>query len=136
MVMRLPKELRAKKLGEHGHPAKFLGEASSGYKAYDPMNHKVVIVRAPIFREEAKPLPNAMFEPPANDSDDDPIDTLTSTLLPTDDAILDPDASPSPPPSTSHTRPVHSQHAPPHFNPDDFSAHGHRKEAITNAFED
>src|SRR5260370_2179421 len=64
MFIHLPKELRAKKLGECGHPAKFLGypEASSGYKVYGPMHHKAVIVRAPIFHEEAKPLPNTWFE--------------------------------------------------------------------------
>ena len=41
-----PKELGTQKLGEHGHPAKFLGypEASARYRTYDPTNHKVMII--------------------------------------------------------------------------------------------
>ena len=41
-----PKDLRAQKIGEHGHPSKLLGypENSAGYKAYDPLTHKVEIV--------------------------------------------------------------------------------------------
>ena len=48
-----PKDLGAKKLGEHGHHMKFLGypHNSSGYRTYDPITHKVEVVRAPIFHE-------------------------------------------------------------------------------------
>src|SRR5260370_249838 len=50
-----PKELGACKLGECGHPVKFLGypEDSVGYKVYHPVTHKVEIVHAPIFHEMA-----------------------------------------------------------------------------------
>src|SRR5258708_2745746 len=38
---------------------------------------------------------------------------------------------------TSHPPPPKlTWHAPPHFDPDSFGAHGHQKEAIVNAYED
>ena len=41
-----PKELGVRKLGECGHPVKFLGypEALARYRTYDPTNHKVTII--------------------------------------------------------------------------------------------
>ena len=95
-----PKELGAQKLGEHGHPAKFLGypEASAGYKTYDPANHKVTIIHAPSFHEEAHPHPNTVFETPADDSDDDTPGRVTDGSPPTDDTT--PDTPPTP--NTSH----------------------------------
>src|SRR5258708_3133878 len=97
-----PKELGAWKLGEHGHPAKFLGypEASAGYRTYDPANHKVTIIHAPSFCEEACPHPNIVFETPADNSDDDTTDKNTHELLPTDDAPAPPNTPHAPLPAT------------------------------------
>ena len=44
------KNLVAKKLGDCGHLAKFLGypEESAGYKVYDPATHQITIVQKPL----------------------------------------------------------------------------------------
>ncbi len=136
-----PKELGAQKLGECGHPAKFLGypEASAGYRTYDLTNHKVMIVHLPIFCEEACSCPNTTFKPPADDSDDDATDEAPTPSPPMDN-IPHNASTPSKPPhipsSTSQAHLACSQHAPPRFDPDSFGAHGHWKEAIANAHED
>ena len=69
MFAHCPKDLGAKKLGEQGHCVKFLGylQNSSGYRTYDPLTHKVDIVRAPIFHEEAQPQPSVTFETQVED---------------------------------------------------------------------
>ena len=130
-----PSELGAQKLGECGSPAKFLGypETSTGYRTYNPVNHKVDIVRAPAFREEAHACPNTTFETPADDSDDDVAD---STAGPQPDDALPPPDTPHESPSTVQDQPTHTRHVPPCFNPNAFGAHGCRKEAIANAYED
>src|SRR5258708_7387020 len=68
-----PKDLGAKKLGERSHHMKFLGypHNSSGYRTYDPVTHKVEVVRAPIFHEEARPHASIFFELEAVHSNDD-----------------------------------------------------------------
>src|SRR5258708_532434 len=129
------KELRAQKLGECGNPAKFLSypETLTGYRTYNPVNHKVTVVCAPAFHEEANSCPNTMFETPANDSDDDITDNTTSP--PPNDTSPLPD-TPHDPPSSAQDCPVHTQHAPPCFDPNAFGPHGCHKEAIANAYED
>ncbi len=98
-----PKELGAWKLGERGHPAKFLGypEALSRYRTYDPTNHKVAIICAPSFHEEAHPQPDTVFKTPADDSDDDTTNRETNEPSPTDNTPHDtpeaPDSSHAPP---------------------------------------
>ncbi len=108
-----PKGLGAGKLGEWGHQVKFLGypDNSAGYRTYDPCAHKVQVVCALIFREEACPTPLSSFESPANDSDaeDDPHDIPNSAPAPS--AVPNPSlppltpvhpAPPSTPPSPGH----------------------------------
>ncbi len=136
-----PKDLGARKLGERGHPAKFLGypENSAGYKTYDPASHKVEIVRAPIFREEARPRPNAVFEMPVDDSDDDHPGHTSDTVPSGADTSPDVPGVPQDPPvllPIHQDRPMRARHAPPRFDPDAFGPHGRRKEAIANAYED
>ena len=65
------KDLGAWKLG-CGHLVKFLGypENSAGYKTYDPQTHRVEIIQAPIFREEACHSMNKPFETLTSDSND------------------------------------------------------------------
>ena len=89
VFMHQPKELGAWKLGECGHLAKFLGypENSAGYKTYDPVSHKVEIVHAPIFHEEACPHPSTVFKTPIDDSDDDHPNSTPGTVLPGADAL-------------------------------------------------
>ena len=125
---------------QHQHlflAAKFLSypEALAGYRTYDPANHKVTIVHAPSFCEEACPHPNTIFETPADNSDDDTTDKNTHELLPTDDAPAPPNTPHAPLPATPG-HPMRTQHAPSHYDPDDFGAHGHHKEVIANAYED
>src|SRR5258708_7655907 len=108
-----PKELGAWKLGERGHPAKFLGypEALSRYRTYDPTNHKVAIICAPSFHEEAHPQPDTVFKTPADDSDDDTTNRETNEPSPTDNTPHDtpeaPDSSHAPP-STIPDHPTHT----------------------------
>ena len=102
-----PKELGARKLGEHGHPAKFLGypETSAGYRTYDPVNHKVTIVRMPSFHKEARAHPNTIFETPADESDDDgPIRTVNEPP-PADNTCHDMPSSPNSSPTPFPTPP-------------------------------
>src|SRR6266478_3290590 len=70
-----PKDLGARKLGERGHHVRFIGypHNSSGYRVYDPDTHKINIVRAPIFHEEACPRPSTTFESQANILDNDDV---------------------------------------------------------------
>ena len=58
------KDLGSRKLGEWGCHVKFIGypHDSSGYRTYDPITHKVDVVQAPIFCEEACPRPSTTFE--------------------------------------------------------------------------
>src|SRR5258708_8579243 len=100
-----PKELGARKLGECSSPAKFLSypETSTGYGTYNPVNHKVTVVHAPAFHEEAHSCPNTTFETPANDSDDDITDNTTSP--PPNNTSPLPD-TPHDPPSSSQDHPV------------------------------
>jgi len=67
-----PKDLGSKKLGEWGCHVKFIGypHDSLGYRTYDPSTHKVNIVCAPIFHEEACPRPSTTFESQTNILDD------------------------------------------------------------------
>ena len=67
------KNLGAKKLGDRGQPVKSLGypEESAGYKVYDPITHRITVVRKPIFREEAEAPHTTSFETQVDDSDDD-----------------------------------------------------------------
>ena len=160
-----PKGLGARKLGECGHQVKFLGypDNTAGYKVYDPHTHKVSIVCAPIFREEAQLRPNIIFEMTESEDKGDegeapptldvpPLEPTIPLVSPTDDPpapLLRTDpASPAPPTATStpssttpstpppHHRPAHERHAPCHLDPSDFGAYGHHREAITNAYED
>ena len=95
------KSLGARKLGERGKLVKFLGypENVSGYRTYDPIGKKVEMVRAPTFREEARPTPNVPFESSPSDSESN-----------TDDAAASP--MPTPPPSP-HTTSVTAAPPPP-----------------------
>ena len=98
-----------------------------------------MIIRSLIFCEEACSCPNATFETPADDSDDDANDKAPTPLPPTDNNPHDappPSEPPHIPSSTSQARPTRPRHAPPRFDPDSFGAHGRRKEAIANAYED
>ena len=99
----------------------------------------MVVIQAPIFREEACPCPTTVFETPADDLDGDAINEPSNLSPPTNDAPLDTPTlpeSPCVPSPTSQDCPLHSCHAPPHFNPDAFGAHGHWKEVVANAYED
>ena len=73
MFIHHPKDLGARKLGVHGYQVKFLGylDGTAGYSAYDPQTHRVSVIRAPIFREEAHPHPSTIFELMEDSSDDD-----------------------------------------------------------------
>ena len=66
------KNLGSKKLGEWGHCIKFLGypHNSSGYRTYNPVSHKVDVIHAPIFHEEACPCPSATFKSSVSKPDD------------------------------------------------------------------
>ena len=78
-----PKDLGAGKLGERGHQVEFLGypDNTAGYKVYNPHTHKVSIIHAPIFREEAQPHPNAIFKTEESDDEvDNPMTTVTDVL--------------------------------------------------------
>ena len=79
---------------------------SSGYRTYDPITHKVEVVQALIFCEEAYPHASIFFELEAVDSSNDllldPADippqernTPSSSEAPSPD----PPASPTPPPT-------------------------------------
>ncbi len=98
----------AKKLGEHGHRMKFLGypHNSSGYRTYDPVTHKVEVVWAPIFHEEARPHASIFFESEAVDSSDDLFPDPAD--IPQQERIT-PSSSeaPSPDPPASPTPPTH-----------------------------
>src|SRR5260370_20851385 len=130
-----PKELRAQKLGECGHPAKFLSypETLSGYRTYNPTNHKVSIVHVPSFHEEAQPHPDTTFETPADDSDDDTTSREVSEPLPMNDSPHDAlealDTSHVPPPTAPGCLAC-ARHAPTCYDPTDFGAHGCRKKAM------
>ncbi len=113
MFVHWPKDLGARKLGEHGHPAKFLGysENSAGYKVYDPITHKVEVAHALIFHETALPCPDTIFETPADDSDHDGTHDTTASLSPEESTMHDnKDSSPhlSTPPPTAQSCPTHS----------------------------
>src|SRR5260221_4286568 len=119
-----PKDLGAKQLGERGHHMKFLGypHNSSGYRTYAPVTHKVKVVWAPIFREEACPHASIFFESEAVDSNDDLLldpanappqerNTLDSSEAPSPDPPASPPASPTPPPP--HPPPTQATPFPP-----------------------
>ena len=131
------KELGALKLGEHGKLVKFLGypEGCNGYRTYDPITHKVEVVWAPIFQEEAKAVAHMFFKLAESDSDSDvevspenrstPATTVDSP--PSHDGPIDMarDAShvlPVPTP-THHDRPARVHHPPHHFDPSKYGPH-------------
>ena len=95
------KALGTRKLGERGKLVKFLGYPKnvSGYRTYDPVRRKVEIVRAPIFREEARPTPNVLFETPYSDSEPDTDDVIPPTPSPLQDSSPSPAIPPPPLPT-------------------------------------
>ena|SRR5258708_24435337 len=94
-----PKGLGGGKLGECSHRVKFLGypENSAGYKTYDLHTHKVQVVHAPIFREEAHPVLLSSFKSIGNDSNTggDPDDIPPDSTDPLAVSVT----TPLPPPS-------------------------------------
>ena len=115
-----PKDLGSKKLGEQGHLVKFIGypHNSSGYRTYDPTSHKVDVVWAPVFQEQAHPHHLAIFCSQADDFEEDEVegvnrdalndDMATPGMPPQIDPSHVPAAAPVPPPDlTPVTPPLH-----------------------------
>ena len=157
-----PKDLGAQKLGKHGWGLKFLGYPpdSAGYRVYNPSTHKVEVVCAPTFCEEGLPLHTAVSDSVGDELDDDgevPMELARpsekETDVPAHDTDATPTSAPAPPappmphdlPSSSPSQslaahplncPQRERHAPCCFNPDDFGAHGHHMDSISNAYKD
>ena len=89
---------------------KFLGypENSAGYKVFDPLTHKVTIVRSPLFQEVARPTQNIPFESEASDDEEEPDKEIGSTdpmTSPFDNPWASPDVPTTPPNDSPPTPP-------------------------------